>query len=122
MPYALISVLVPLIFMPLTVIVAVVSLGRGEWQPIAIFSIFVAATHMLVSVVAVLMVHENLLHLLMVPIYRLIYEPLRAYVVFGSAIQALRGSAVGWYRPERTNSVILSSAASGSRPLVPEPT
>jgi biofilm PGA synthesis N-glycosyltransferase PgaC len=114
MPYALISVLVPLIFMPLTVMVALISLGRGEWQPIAIFSTFVAATHLLISIVAVLMVRENLLHLLMVPIYRLIYEPLRAYVVFGSAIQALRGTAVGWYRPERTNSVAVSALPANS--------
>ncbi|MDF2052563.1 glycosyltransferase, partial [Arthrobacter sp. Cr_A7] len=108
MPYALISVLVPLLFMPLTVAVAFISLSRGEWQAIAIFSAFVAATHLLISIVAVIMVRENPLHLLMVPIYRLIYEPLRAYVVFGSALRALRGSAVGWYRPERTNSVILA--------------
>lgn len=107
MPYALVSVLVPLVFMPLTVIVAVNSLIHGEWEAIAIFSAFVAATHMLISIVAILMVRENVLHLLMVPIYRLIYEPLRAYVVFGSALLALRGTAVGWYRPERTNSVAL---------------
>jgi poly-beta-1,6 N-acetyl-D-glucosamine synthase len=122
MPYALISVLVPLVFMPLTVIVAVISLSQGEWQAIAIFSAFVAATHMLISIVAVLMVHENLLHLLMVPIYRLIYEPLRAYVVFGSALQALRGSAVGWYRPERTNSVDLSEASGNLGPMAPSST
>ncbi|GAC1599403.1 MAG: hypothetical protein NVS3B6_08630 [Pseudarthrobacter sp.] len=107
MPYALVSVLVPLIFMPLTVIVAINSLIHGEWEAIAIFSAFVAATHMLISVVAILMVRESVLHLLMVPIYRLIYEPLRAYVVFGSALLALRGTAVGWYKPERTNSVTL---------------
>ncbi|SLK13840.1 bifunctional polysaccharide deacetylase/glycosyltransferase family 2 protein [Arthrobacter sp. P2b] len=122
MPYALISVLVPLVFMPLTVVVAVISLTHGEWQAIAIFSAFVAATHMLISIVAVLMVHENLLHLLMVPAYRLIYEPLRAYVVFGSAIQALRGSAVGWYRPARTNSVDLSEASGKLRSLAPSST
>ena len=126
MPYALIAVLVPLIFMPLTVIVAVVSLSRGEWQAIAIFSLFVAATHMLISIVAVLMVRENLLHLLMVPVYRLIYEPLRAYVIFGSALQALRGTAVGWYRPERTNSVAVSALTAAPprklEPLTPSST
>ncbi|MCU1515949.1 MAG: glycosyl transferase [Pseudarthrobacter sp.] len=119
MPYALISVVVPLVFMPLTVIVAFVSLSRGEWQAIAIFSAFVAASHMLISIVAVLMVKENLLHLLMVPFYRLIYEPLRAYVVFGSAFRMLKGSAVGWYRPERTNSVALPVLRRKARPLTP---
>lgn len=119
MPYALISVLVPLLFMPLTVAVAFISLSRGEWQAIAIFSAFVAATHLLISIVAVVMVRENPLHLLMVPIYRLIYEPLRAYVVFGSALRALRGSAVGWYRPERTNSVVLADLPGQPAPLSP---
>ncbi|MDQ0769068.1 cellulose synthase/poly-beta-1,6-N-acetylglucosamine synthase-like glycosyltransferase [Pseudarthrobacter defluvii] len=119
MPYALISVLVPLIFMPLAVCVAVLSLARGEWQAIAVFSIFVMATHMVISVVAVLMVHESPFHLLIVPIYRLIYEPLRAYVVFGSALRALRGAAVGWYKPQRTNSAVLPSASAEHRQLSP---
>ncbi|MET1085806.1 MAG: glycosyltransferase, partial [Arthrobacter sp.] len=119
MPYALISVLVPLVFMPLTVIVAFVSLSRGEWQALAIFSAFVAASHMLISIVAVVMVKENLLHLLMVPFYRLIYEPLRAYVVFGSAFRMLKGSAVGWYRPERTNSVAIPVLRRKTGPLTP---
>lgn len=119
MPYALISVLVPLIFMPLAVAVAVLSLSRGEWQAIALFSAFVSATHMVVSVVAVLMVHESPLHLLIVPIYRLIYEPLRAYVVFGAVVRALRGSAVGWYKPQRTNSAALPRPGTGHGPLSP---
>ena len=84
MPYALISVVVPLIFMPLTVVVAATSLAHGEWQAVALFSAFVATTHMVISVVAIVMVGESPMHLLIVPIYRLIYEPLRAYVVFGS--------------------------------------
>jgi poly-beta-1,6 N-acetyl-D-glucosamine synthase len=119
MPYALISMLVPLIFMPITLVVAVASLARGEWQAVAVFSAFVATTHMLISIVAVLMVRESPLHLLMAPIYRLIYEPLRAYVVFGSALQAMRGSAVGWYKPERTNSVLLPAAPGQTGPLTP---
>jgi poly-beta-1,6 N-acetyl-D-glucosamine synthase len=105
MPYALLSVLVPLVFMPMTLIVAAVSLSKGEWQAITAFAVFVALTHMIISLVAVRMVREDPRHLLMVPIYRLIYEPLRAYVLVGSLIQALRGRAVGWYKPERTNTV-----------------
>jgi biofilm PGA synthesis N-glycosyltransferase PgaC len=118
MPYALISVVVPLVFMPLTVVVAVNSLAHGEWQAVALFSAFVAATHMIISIVAIVMVRESPMHLLMVPIYRLIYEPLRAYVVFGSAILALRGTAVGWYRPERTNSALLPAGRAQLAPAL----
>jgi poly-beta-1,6 N-acetyl-D-glucosamine synthase len=110
LPYAVLSVIIPLLFMPMTIVVAVVNLSRGEWQAIAIFAVFVAATHMIISTVAVIMVREDPSHLLMVPIYRLIYEPLRAYVIFGATLQALRGRVVGWYRPERTDSVLLSVA------------
>lgn len=110
LPYALLSVIVPLIFMPMTIVVAAVDLYRGEWQAIAVFAVFVAGTHMIISIVAVIMVREAPSHLLMVPIYRLIYEPLRAYVIFGATLQALRGRVVGWYRPERTNSVLLTVA------------
>ncbi|TQJ41005.1 biofilm PGA synthesis N-glycosyltransferase PgaC [Arthrobacter sp. SLBN-112] len=119
MPYALVSVVVPLIFMPLAAAVAVLSLSRGEWQAIALFSAFVTATHTVVSLVAVVMVRESPWHLLIVPIYRLIYEPLRAYVVFGAAIRALRGSAVGWYKPQRTNSAELPPSAVDHHPLSP---
>jgi biofilm PGA synthesis N-glycosyltransferase PgaC len=119
MPYALISVLVPLVFMPLTVAVAVASLARGEWQAVALFSLFVVATHMLISIVAIVMVGESPTHLLVVPIYRLIYEPLRAYVLFGSLILALRGTAVGWYRPERTNSVLMPAGLGKLAPVAP---
>ena len=58
------------------------------------------------------MVREDPRHLLVVPIYRLIYEPLRAYVLVGSLVQALRGRAVGWYKPERTNTVSAPATAS----------
>lgn len=108
LPYAVLSVIIPLLFMPMTIVVAAINLAHGEWQAIAIFAVIVAGTHMVISTVAVIMVREDPSHLLIVPIYRLIYEPLRAYVIFGATLQALRGRVVGWYRPERTNSVMLS--------------
>lgn len=106
LPYALLATLIPLVFMPLTVIVAGISLAHGNWQSIAAFAAFVAITHMVISTVAVIMVRESPWHLLVVPIYRVIYEPLRAYLLYASLIQALKGRAVGWYKPERTNTVV----------------
>ena len=117
MPYALISVLVPLIFMPLTVLVAVISLGpRGMAGHRDLLRVRRRNPHAHLDCGGADGPVRAPLHLLMVPIYRLIYEPLRAYVVFGSAIQALRGTAVGWYRPERTNSVLMPAAPGSSAP------
>ena len=44
--------------------------------------------------------------MLVVSLYRVIYEPLRAYLLYASLLQALKGKMVGWYKPERTNTVL----------------
>ncbi len=72
LPYALLSVIVPLAFMPLTYIAAGLSIASGRWQNVALFAVFVAGVHLVISIVAVRMVRERLWHLLVVPIYRLI--------------------------------------------------
>ena len=105
LPYALLSVLIPLAFMPLTYVAAVLSITSGCWQGVALFAAFVAVIHLLMSIVAICMVRERPWHLLVVPVYRLIYEPLRIYVLYRSVLMAAKGKAIGWYRPQRTNTV-----------------
>lgn len=112
LPYAFLSLVIPLLFLPLTVVAAIVNLAAGDWQSVALFAAFVAGIHLIISVIAVWMVRESPWHLLVVPIYRLIYEPLRAYLVYASVIRALKGKIVGWYKPERTNSVVVAPAMS----------
>jgi hypothetical protein len=70
--------------MPLTYIAAGVSIASGRWQHIALFAVFVAGVHLVISIVAVRMVRERPWHLLAVPLCRLIYEPLRTYVLYKS--------------------------------------
>jgi hypothetical protein len=106
LPYTLLSVVIPLAFMPLTYIAAGVSLASGRWQGVALFAAFVAGVHLVTSVIAVCMVRERPWHLLVVPLYRLIYEPLRTYVLYKSLLVAARGKALGWYRPARTGTVL----------------
>lgn len=105
LPYALMSVLVPLVFLPFVVVVAVTSILGGNWESVALFAGAVALIHLVISAVAIGLVHERAWHLLLVPVYRLIYEPLRAYVLYGSLVRIVRGQIVGWYRPERTGTV-----------------
>lgn len=107
MPYTLLSIVVPLLFMPLTIAVAVLSTASGNWQPVALFAAFVSAAHLIISSLALWMVKEKAWHLLVVPIYRVIYEPLRVYLLYASLLKALKGRLVGWYRPERIGSVNL---------------
>jgi hypothetical protein len=73
-------------------------LAAGNWRSIAAF---VAITHMVVSVSTMLTARESPLHLLVVPVYRLIHEPLRAYLPYAALVQALTGRRVGRCTPER---------------------
>ncbi|MFF0943344.1 bifunctional polysaccharide deacetylase/glycosyltransferase family 2 protein [Kocuria sp. CPCC 205300] len=106
MPYTMLATVIPLVFLPLTVLMAALNLAAGNWAPIAWFAAFVLTIHAVICVLAVRMVGESWTHLLIVPVYRLIYEPLRAYLLYASLLQALKGRMIGWYKPERTNTVI----------------
>ncbi len=111
LPYTLLATLIPLVFLPLTVLMAVLNLAAGNWQPIAAFAALVLAIHAVICVIAIRMVGESWTHLLVVPVYRIVYEPLRAYLLYASLLQALKGRMIGWYKPERTNSVLDLPAA-----------
>ncbi|MGK7221924.1 bifunctional polysaccharide deacetylase/glycosyltransferase family 2 protein [Kocuria flava] len=114
LPYTLLATLVPLVFLPLTVVMAVLNLAAGTWVPIAVFAGFVLVIHTVICVIAIRMVGESWTHLLIVPLYRVIYEPLRAYLLYASLLQALKGRMIGWYKPERTNTVLDVSAVEAS--------
>ncbi len=105
LPYAALSLVIPLLFMPLTFVTAGLSLAAGNWHSIAWYAAFVAGVHMIISLTAVAMARERLWHLLVVPIYRVIYEPLRAYLLYASAYRAIKGTIVQWDKLERTNTV-----------------
>ena len=105
LPYAALSLVIPLLFMPLTFVAAGLSLAAGNWHSIAWYAAFVAGVHMIISLTAVAMARERLWHLLVVPIYRVIYEPLRAYLLYASAYRAIKGTIVQWDKLERTNTV-----------------
>ena len=55
-----------------------------------------------VAAVAVRLLKERPAHLLMVPLYRLIYEPLRAYLLYAAIGTAIRGVRLGWNKLART--------------------
>lgn len=107
LPHSVLSIVVPLAFMPFMILALIISLMHGNWQSVALFGLFVGGMHLLVSVVALIMVRESPWHLLIVPIYRLIYEPLRVYLLYASLFVAIRGRTEGWNKLTRTNSVTI---------------
>jgi len=58
-----------------------------------------------VAAVGVALMKEKPAHLLMVPVHRLVYDPMRAYLLYRSVLAVLSGRLVGWNKLARTGSV-----------------
>ena len=120
MPYALLSIAVPLLFMPVAYGLVVQSVLAGDMRRVLLYLGLLTAFHLLVATVAVVMMRERWWHLLVVPIYRLIYEPLRTYLLYATALAVLRGRMVGWNKLHRTGTVRLAEEPPLPRAL-PQP-
>ena len=102
MPMAVVTVLVPLVFTPfISVVLLQMVLDQGIWHVLLYFGLF-SLIYGVFAAVAVRLLHEHPAHLLMVPLYRVIYEPLRAYLLYASLGTALRGIRLGWNKLART--------------------
>lgn len=119
LPLAVISVVMPLIFLPFVYAMAMVLFeGQGLGKVLLYAAIFVLA-QLLSAIVGVWLTRDRPSHLLMVPLYRLIYEPLRAYILYASALAVLRGVRPGWNKLQRLGTVAVPSAIpAAARPKV----
>lgn len=107
LPNYLLSLLIPLGLFPLTLVMLVVAVQNdGAWLLAGSFGVFVFY-QLVLSVIAIRLMDESWSHLLVVPLYRLIFEPLRAYLLYSTAFSALKGVRVSWNRVSRTGTVDL---------------
>jgi biofilm PGA synthesis N-glycosyltransferase PgaC len=74
---------------------------QGIGHVLMYFGLF-SAIYGVMAAAALYLMKERPTHLLMVPLYRLIYEPLRAYLLYASLGTALRGVRLGWNKLART--------------------
>ncbi|SNT06854.1 biofilm PGA synthesis N-glycosyltransferase PgaC [Geodermatophilus pulveris] len=116
MPMTVLTVLMPMVFTPFVAVVLVQMLA--EQGPLPVLGYFAAFSlvYGLLAVVAVGLLRERPAHLLMVPLYRLIYEPLRAYLLYASLGTALRGVRLGWNKLARTANMDEPVVAAVARP------
>ena len=128
LPNYLLSILMPIVFLPLTTLMAVLLVQRQGWGLVALYALIFTAAHVLIATVAVVVMRESPRHLLMVPIYRLVFEPLRAYLLYTSAYMAARGVRAGWNKLDRTGTLdtgaislaamLASAGGAAARPTV----
>jgi biofilm PGA synthesis N-glycosyltransferase PgaC len=109
MPLTLFSIAVQALFLPLVYVTTALLLIGGNWRSLAVFAALVTGVQIAMTVTALATVRERTWHLLVVPMYRVVYEPLRVYLLYAALLRALTGRAQRWYRPERTATVTVAA-------------
>jgi peptidoglycan-N-acetylglucosamine deacetylase len=117
LPNYVISIVVPILFLPFVAVMGVQAVQQqGLLKVLAYFLMFLLA-HLGVATVGVVLMRDNRHHLPLVPVYRIVYEPLRAYLLYTSAYMALRGVRAGWNKLARTGA--MDSAVTSDLPRQP---
>lgn len=104
-PMYVLGQFVPFLFLPGTVVVTFLLLQSGAWLLVAGFFVGFVVYQLLLSSIAVRLQDADPRQLWIVPLYRLIYEPMRAYLLYATALCAVKGVRVRWNRVTRTGTV-----------------
>lgn len=105
LPQAIFAILVQLIFMPFTYVMLIENFVSGNYQAALWYIVAIIILQFFISLFSIWISKEKLSNLLIVPIYRFIAEPLRAYLLYASVISILKGQLVGWNKVTRTGDV-----------------
>jgi cellulose synthase/poly-beta-1,6-N-acetylglucosamine synthase-like glycosyltransferase len=110
LPYAALSVLMPAVFLPFVYGMLTYTAVTQGLSAILIYVVFFAVTQLVSAIVGVVLTRELPTHLLIAPLYRFIFEPLRAYVVYRSVFTMLKGTRSGWNKVKRMGTVAVDVA------------
>lgn len=107
MPLTAISILVPVVFLPLVYLLAGISVHAEGVGAVLVYVVAFSVIHFVIASIGVLLMRERPVHMLMIPFHRVLYEPLRIYLMYKSIYNALKGSSLRWNKLTRTGSVSL---------------
>jgi biofilm PGA synthesis N-glycosyltransferase PgaC len=105
LPSGALSMLVPLVALPFVAAMSALVVAQQGPFALALYYVLFTAVQGVSAAVAVRLLRERADQLLMVPLYRVIYEPLRAYLLYRTAYLALRGLPMGWNKLRRTGAL-----------------
>ncbi|HEY6797545.1 MAG TPA: polysaccharide deacetylase family protein [Kineosporiaceae bacterium] len=105
LPWAALSIALPLVTIPFVTLVTLEALFRQGPALLGGFYLVFTAAQGLTALTAVGLLGEPLVLLSVVPLYRMVYDPLRSYLLYMSCYLAVRGVPVGWNKLARTGTV-----------------
>jgi biofilm PGA synthesis N-glycosyltransferase PgaC len=113
LPLGIISTIMPLLFLPLLVGITVANLVEGQYLVLLFFAGISLGFQLLRAWVGLALGGEKKRYVFLVPIARLIYGPLRIYLIYASFMRALRGVPVGWNKLSRVGMLLKSTTSAG---------
>lgn len=105
LPFAVLSIVVPLAFTPLVLGLAVAATVQEGPAVVLVAAAVFSGAHFVIASVGLILAREGPSHLAVIPIYRIVAEPLRVYLLAKSVSTAVRGARLGWNKLPRTASV-----------------
>jgi cellulose synthase/poly-beta-1,6-N-acetylglucosamine synthase-like glycosyltransferase/peptidoglycan/xylan/chitin deacetylase (PgdA/CDA1 family) len=104
-PYAAFNILLPFIFIPVLLSLMIENIMSGQYLTILLFAGLTLMIQFVVAFAGVALARERYRLLLAFPMTRLMYSPLKTYILFRTALTALKGAQVGWNKLQRTGNV-----------------
>jgi poly-beta-1,6 N-acetyl-D-glucosamine synthase len=105
LPQYALAIIIPLIFMPFIVFMGIRTAQEQGIDVVLFYFMLFLAAHLIIAAVGILLMREKWRHLWMVPVYRIIYEPLRVYLLYTAVYMAVRGVRAGWNKLARTGTL-----------------
>ena len=117
LPYTFVSLALPIVFLPLLYAGLINSVLAGHHSSILVIAALFTLGQGLICCFGLLLTGSRLRHLLVVPVFRIISEPLRIYLLYKTLFAALKGQQHGWNKLPRTGTVTVTvDAALTARP------
>jgi cellulose synthase/poly-beta-1,6-N-acetylglucosamine synthase-like glycosyltransferase/peptidoglycan/xylan/chitin deacetylase (PgdA/CDA1 family) len=106
MPFSVAQLALNFVFMPILAVAGVYALSHGDWEPVAVGAAIIFVIHTVCAVAAIAISRESYWHLLVLPVYRPMYELMRVYLLYACAYRVAKGAEFAWDKLERRNSVV----------------
>jgi biofilm PGA synthesis N-glycosyltransferase PgaC len=105
LPSAIFNFLLPVVFVPILLIVALENILSGNILSLVVFFFATIAIQTATATVGIILAGERFSLLWAVPMTRLMYSPMKTWLMYRTVINGLRGVAVGWNKLQRTGTV-----------------
>lgn len=105
MPLSAVNIILPVLFMPMLFMLAVINLLGGNYMVMLAFLALTLLSQFLAALAAVVLARERFSLLWFSPVTRLIYGPLKSYLVYRSVLTIAKGASVFWNKLQRTGTV-----------------